>query len=270
MILIGCANLNYVTNKENKSTANLSIQSTNLSNATNTTIPDYMPIYDGSLYYFIADDGVLILKNTTSIAVDAGKFNAMKTLQKYGRKPNALIITLDKPEKSDGARYFILALKPDAYIDAGIPIANRAETIRYTSLLNTTVKVINTEKIIQWPDLSVHFFVPFEKRGIVVNMDYNSIPVQIENLLYMSNCYGECESSVDTKAKYIMLANNGKCPTNGLDFIFNTRSQERVYIFGTELCSDFLNNAHLKDVNELALLGVQFVQVNGVMPLKDE
>lgn len=228
----------------------------NINNETNTTTVESEPEFNGTLSYFAAPDSFMVLSNETSIVIDSGMYSAVAFMKKYDLEPSAFIVTVDSPEKIDGAKEFIMSMKPKAVYDNGLPTPKRKDYTEYNTRMDIKEITINREKIVSFVGIKIHFFAPFEDRFFVDDMNKNSIVVKANDVLYMSNCYKECEDRIDTDAEAIILANQGKCPTTSVEFILNTGAST---IAGTEFCPE---------LDDLKYFGIDFKKIVGVTKIE--
>lgn len=253
ILLTGCQiDTSKFINAKNKLPLNETpVENITITNTTNITIVEpQLPELTGLEYYFFFENSLVII-NSKTIVIDAGNNEALGLLTHYGKKADAVIVTLDTEEKAQGIKNLVLGNKPKIVYDNGLNTQLRQDYLKYAPRFNVSSERIIVSQLLTLDNTTkedIEFFVPFENEFSFIKNE-NSIVVRYKDMLYMSNCYRECEKKIQTKAKYIFLANNGKCPTNSLDFILST---DATTVYGTELCDD---------LNELTELGISFVKI---------
>lgn len=267
-VFAGCSDggIQWVTKGQKIDMAN----TTPTINQTNITIeqPKEIDLSDG-VTYFISKGSIIVTSKNTTIIIDAGDNAGIEIAKKYNLSVNLLFLSTDKPEKTAKAKYYVLSTRPDAVMDNGIPSANRNDYSYYLSKYNNSINTISHSRNMVYQDINAEFFVPYEEKGFnIANHDFDSIASKINNLLYMSDCYGECEKTVDAKCTYLVLANNGYCPTNSLDFILGTEAE---YIIGEALCPSILSELGITNMQELKqITGIEFKKIEGTLGIQDE
>lgn len=264
IFLIGCDKLNtslWVNKGETITISTPQSTTVNQTNQTNVTAP--LEWDRTGTFYYISKSCVLIMDQEGVFALDSGASDCIYKIRQYAIRPEALIITLNSPIKTDMEKSFVYSLKPKVLIDNGVPTRMQNDSMYFADRFNMSHIILQDDKIIAFPDLNIQFFVPYKQGFNMDETNQNSISVMAGDLLYMSNCYGKCEEHVQAEAKKIVLANFGKCPTNSYKFIVDTKA---TTIYGSELCPDILTDAHVVDASELKeILGIEFVKVDGMV-----
>lgn len=210
-------------------------------------------------------NSILIIENGKNYIIDAPKENPkiINYIERFGIEESEFIVsTIDKEEHNGGIQYIVVKASPNILYDNGI---NNEYREKYVALLNRYNSYWNrtqTSYISFLDDFkydNFEFFVPYS-RGLSTIKEENSIVVFYnKQFLYMSDCYGNCENKIPPiKTYFLVLANNGKCPTNSFDFILNTGAK---YVIGEEICSDL--------IGELDMIGIKHVSLKekGVMQI---
>lgn len=216
-------------------------------------------------YYFISQNSILIAHNNLSVVVDAGDYNAKTIIEKYGLDVFALILTTNNFDKYKLASNYILTLKPHIVIDNGLQ-KEREKYLQHTGILGVKTEIVNRKKSITFGEDSSIDFYPAEK--LMFDDASNSMPIKIKRILYMSDCYGNCQDKIDSgiDIDYIVLANNGACPTNDYEFVVLTGAKK---IIGTELCPDFYKEIYLDNEEDLKNIGIEFLKIEGILKLEE-
>lgn len=235
---------------------------TNTTSDTNTTNTTNEFSTINKTHYYIYPNTVLVEQKGESFLIDSGDYKALQKAKEKDMNPMGMIITLDSPDKINKAKYFILGTTPEIVYDNGFNSTARQsyyKYFQYQDRLNMTLEVVNRDTVIIGDHLLVEFFTPFFEYGLdPIYKDYNSIPVQVNDLLYMSNCYEKCEKQIDTTAKHLVLASNGNCPTNSVEFLLDTAVED---IYGETYCKQMLYNAELDNLTDLNYFGIEFHKV---------
>lgn len=236
----------------------------NVSNGSENRFP---PLSEGSLH-FISKESMVTLTKNSAIVIDTEGVTPQKILIDYNMNPNALFVTLHNEAKTRKVKNFIFSMRPLVVFDNGVNTETRKDYTKYITKLGIKSEIISRSKAIEYPGISLEVFVPFEGRGYFDDIDKNSISIRSNNVLYMSNCFKDCEDQIDNrKVKYIVLANKGQCPTNSYDFV---SMRDAEFIIGEELCPDFLSNAFIDDLEQLSVLGITFIKIDDVVVIEDE
>ncbi|MBU0959489.1 MAG: hypothetical protein KKB31_06090 [Nanoarchaeota archaeon] len=237
----------------------------NFVNQTNETINQTETTEDTILSYdedyaniFLTNvNSILFMEEDKNYIIDSPKENPklINYIERFEIEESEFIVsTIDKEEHNGGIQYIVIKAPPKILYDNGIENEYREKYItlldRYNSYWNRTptsyVSVLNDFKYDNF-----EFFVPYSK-GLSTIKEENSIVVYYnKKFLYMSDCYGNCESKIPPiKTEFLVLANGGKCPTNSFDFILNTGAK---YVIGDEICSDLIEDLNMIGINHISL-----------------
>lgn len=222
----------------------------------NITTQEIQPIENGT-HIFITSNSVLVIENNISYLIDSPKdnFKMLQLITELKRNEmEFIVVTIDKEDRIGGIPNIVTKSPPKIVYDNGIENEYRTNYVyrldRYNTYWNRTATVY-PPVLDDFSNGNFNFFVPFS-RGLSTIKEENSIVVYTDKFLYMSDCYGECEKKIPPiKTTYLILANNGKCPTNTFDFIIGTRAE---YVIGDEICQSLKN--------ELELVGIGYLLTN--------
>ena len=237
----------------------------NATNETNTTIiylPEEPISVENGTHIFIASNSVLIIKDNLTYLIDSPKdnFRMLQLITDLKRSEMEFIIaTIDKEEHIGGIPNIVIQSPPKLIYDNGIDneyrVMYRYRLDRYNTYWNRTSTIYHPF-LDDFQESGFNFVVPYS-RGLSAIKEENSIVVYTDRFLYMSDCYGECDKNIPPiTTRYLILANEGKCPTNSFDFILGTRAE---YVVGNEICQS------LKE--EMDLIGIKQMLIgeNGVI-----
>lgn len=239
--------INNTINETNQ-TANETVQIQAISlNSDKTNIiityPNSLLIYDEDKFYIVD-----IPKENPKVVTYLNRFSVNQT--------EFAMVTIDNEEHNGGIRYITNKATPKSIYDNGINDQTRQDYINRLNRYNSYWGRENTTYHILMEDTKVDnfkFFIPYAN-GLSQIKEQNSIVVFFKDtLLYMSDCYGDCEKKIPpVYADYLLLANDGKCPTNSIDFILDTGAS---YVIGNEVCQEL--------IEELDFIGIKYIALNG-------
>lgn len=275
ILLTSCDKVNSIYNdlKNFKIQNPIVYNYTNNSNQTNQTInltQETTPVtfvYDNSStnIFITSTNSILVIDKDKNYLIDSGRdnINLLSLLESFNiKKLESIFITIDKEEHNGGIPLIVVKAQPKNIYDNGVDNDN-SQIYHYN--LDKYNQYHNQENatyitfLYELDENGFHFYVPYSE-GLTGNKDDTSIVVKYKNLLYMSDCYGSCENKIPIlETKYLILANNGKCPTNSFDFIIMAGAE---YVIGDEICSD------IKE--KLDLMGIKQIVFKSTMEISDK
>jgi len=230
-------------------------------NTTNTTTIIETTLDSSLDNVFVFSNSILVVDDEKSYVIDIPKeYPAVVSyLQMFNINELEFVVsTIDKEEHNGGIQYIVSISPPKAVWDNGIENINRDEYIYKFSIYN---KYWNKTPITNEPfliDISLgkfDFFVPYSRGLSTVKEENSVVTLYNKKLLYMSDCYGDCENKIPPiLTKYIVLANNGKCPTNSFEFIVGTGAR---YVIADEICSTPEEGKETTLKEELDMIGIK-------------
>lgn len=232
-------------------------------NTTNKTIIIETTIDSSLDNVFIFSNSILIVDNEKSYIVDIPKENpiVITYLQMFNINGLEFIAsTIDKEEHNGGIQYIVSISPPKKVFDNGVENSYRTDYQYKFGIYN---KYWNKTQITNEPFLTdfslgkFDFFVPYSRGLSTVKEENSIVTIYNKKVLYMSDCYGNCENKIPpVLSKYLVLANNGKCPTSSFQFIVGTGAR---YVIADEICSepDKETGRILKE--ELDMIGVNLI-----------
>ena len=249
-------NLKFKTQQETTVPYHPPVNNTNTTNET-IVIKEPFKLVQDHTNIIITKHSILIWDNNESYLIDApnDQPDIINYLNEFKiKRLNFIISTLDTPKHNGGIKYIVVKTPPDILMDNGIINDEQKDYLLRLERYNTYWNNTPTQYyplLADYKHKDFNFFVPYDN-GLREKKQENSISISYkQELLYMSDCYGDCEKTIPPiSARYLILANEGICPSNSFDFVLSTGAE---YIIGNSICNDLKEDLDIINIKYLSL-----------------